>query len=190
MSHVLLDIDGVLAHTGAFAQRILCAIGFPGAYDPTVWDFGTSKLTPTMRGVFWKQFGAPQGCRSIAAYPGARSFVQCLVNHGHKITFLTAPFDDSHTWMSERRDWIVTQLGGLAKQVVFAHEKEYHGGDFLIDDKTSTVIDWQRAHPRSEAFLWDQPYNRGVESTGVKRMGPSYDHMLRKINERAKVRQN
>lgn len=188
---VNLDVDGVLADTAWLAQRLFEVIGLPEAYDPCAWDFGTGKLDKTARDAFWHFFGAPRGCADMPAYAGAKDFVQRLQDR-FDVHFVTAPYDRSKTWMTERRDWLCQMFEGVTpKDVTFTHDKTRVGGHYLIDDKTDNVISWHEKHGGLYApgpgegratfgYLFAQPYNANDLIDGRHRV-QTYADVLKKL---------
>jgi 5'(3')-deoxyribonucleotidase len=72
---------------------------------------------------------------------------------------LTSPHIGPH-WVFERHNWLRAR-GFKKDEIVFASDKTHVPGVVLVDDKLDNLEQWQAAHPRGVAILFDQPWNQG-----------------------------
>jgi 5'(3')-deoxyribonucleotidase len=166
---VLLDCDGVVFDFHQEAALLIeeftnCAPISPDRFiEWEVFD-----CLPEYRLLRDKVYGvvkAPGGCTRIPVYPGAIEGVQRLREVAN-VTFVTAQFRGSLTWMGEREAAILKYF--KSDDVIFTHKKFMVRGDILVDDKPSHVIEWQEANPQGQAWVWPHLHNKG---THLNRLG-------------------
>lgn len=163
MKRLLMDVDGVVADfKGAVLDAIEKVTG--RRYERSqVTEWSIEKSLGLDRDV-WKvvvdeHICAPGFARELKAYEGAVEAVRQLAE-SFDLYFVTADFRSSPTWVYDRNRWLGRKFGSeQGQKVVHTSCKHLVAGDFLVDDKTSTIVEWQEAHPSSTAILWHQSYN-------------------------------
>lgn len=158
----LLDIDGVCADFLGSALPLIERVSGhryrPGDF-PTwdLWDVVPHEhKTPTYKG-----FKEPGFCASIAPYPGTREGVAALRALAD-VHVVTSPIHGLY-WYHERIEWCCKHLGLKPNDVTHTGRKEFMRGDYLLEDKPSTVEAWTATHPGGMGLLWNQPYNRSSD---------------------------
>ena len=171
---ILLDCDGVLADfVRAYLWHVnkIHARRIPTAYSPddvTQWDIASAlSLSKETEDEASAIMGRPGECLKISAYLGSSEGVRMLQELGD-VHIVTTPFPPSETWTSQREKWLAVHYGIPRSRVCHAYDKTIVAGDVLIDDKTSTLVAWKRAHPGGVAILWDRPWNRGDAWSGMR----------------------
>lgn len=169
---VLLDADGVLSD---FVRHVhdtyFDLFGIRKADDSVVsWDvFSSLGATNFQRKQVMKELERPGWIEAMPLLDGAQSFVETLREEGHDIVCVTSPWESSPTWDFERRNWLKKNLGIRANKVIFATDKFLVRGDVLIDDRSRNVRMWTRENCLGLGLLFDQSYNRGLDSEGLRR---------------------
>lgn len=152
---LLCDVDGVAAvldyHVHHFAQEILGrALPTPSTWGLFEFD-KAMEMAPSEADRFFE----------CALYYFDPSIIElCPVFMAHftrlqevaDIVFVTAPWKGMEMWMPARE----ALLEPLGCEVIFTHAKHLVVGDYLLDDKASTIIkggQWK-------GLLWDAPPNR------------------------------
>jgi len=179
---LLLDIDGVFANFVDATLDTLVALGGPRkAHDDIhTWDM-FSCLPPEWEKPLLAEWHKPGWCASIAPYVGAVDALPRL-RAVAEVVFVTAAMPGAPHWMHEREIWVKNHLGGGVRDIVFAAAKNLVIGDFLVDDKTANVVEWQQAHPNGTALLWDQPYNRNDQVPDRVIRTRSWDRVLEVVS--------
>ena len=169
---ILLDIDGVCAD---FITPCLAAIKTYTGQEYTAdaiddWDIMKALCIPgTDAGAIYKSMQVPGLCLNIPVYEGAVAGVKRLRELG-EVWAVTSPFGGSH-WMHERDQWLIEKLGFNKDDILHVRSNTKHGitGDFLIEDKTSTLVKWCAHHPKGQGILFRRSYNErdGWEGTSA-----------------------
>jgi len=105
-----------------------------------------------------RNFARPGLAYELQPIPSAVEGVQKLENAGHEVVFVTSDWQESRTWVNDRRAWISEHFGD--QEVIFCHKKHYVIGDVLIDDRAKTCETFATAHPEALVLMYDQPWNR------------------------------
>jgi 5'(3')-deoxyribonucleotidase len=92
---------------------------------------------------------------------GAKRGIRDLKYLGHRITWLTSPYDSCPDWGGIRNAWIRQRFGG--DSVIIERNKEKIDGDVLVDDKPDNIRKWKKAHPVGHAILFETQFNRDFE---------------------------
>jgi len=170
---VLLDVDGVLADfVGSYLRHVnaIHAARVPTCYqasDVTQWDIDAAlSISKDVAERASANMGQPGECLAIKPYASALGGVRMLREIAD-VRIVTSPFS-SATWTHERERWLALQFGIAPTEVSHTRDKTIVAGDALIDDKTSTLVAWQRAFPSGVAILWDQPWNQRDAWSGVR----------------------
>lgn len=179
----LVDSDGILSDfigAALLALRAESGVSVPREAIKT-WDVFDSIPAELQRykDRVYNLLKAKLGCFSIRPYDGAKQGMKKLEEIAD-VVVVTSPFSGSDTWMSERERWLHMHFGIPGSRVIHAQAKHHIKGDYFVDDKTSHVLDWAKAHPTGRALLWDMPYNQNDELPanlkGVQRVA-SWDEL-------------
>jgi 5'(3')-deoxyribonucleotidase len=182
---VLLDCDGVLADFVGAALVIINNL-FDTSHTPAdVWQFdiaaslGLSKEqgAAMKRGIG----GAPRLSASLAVLPGSVNGVSRLRSIAD-VYIVTSSWDSNETWEFDRKAWLRRHFGIGHHEIVFTAAKHVCVGDFLVDDRTETLVEWQAAHPCGIAVQWQTPHNRRDAWSGISTS--SWDELLALVGER------
>ncbi len=158
---VLLDCDGILFDFVTPALKIIKEVTgiVATAEDITEWDMMAGLgLTKRQGGECYDRMRDEGYCRNLPVYPGAQEGVDALLRFCD-VHPVTAPFF-SKTWVHERDGALKNYFGFSRQDVVHTSAKHLVSGDYLVDDKTDTLIAWHAEHITRHAVLWDHPYNR------------------------------
>jgi 5'(3')-deoxyribonucleotidase len=159
---VFLDVDGVLAdfvggylkllaeHTGLIVDR--------EAIDQ--FDIGAALgLTGEQSSRMKRAIGsAPGFARELGIYPGAVEGVR-LLEQVADVYIATSPWNSNPTWTHDREWWLKEHFGIPHAKVTHTSQKHLLRGDFLIDDKTETLMKFIAVN-KSGAIQWETPHNR------------------------------
>lgn len=159
---ILLDIDGVC---GDFITPCLEAIfqhtGTRHSADfVDGWDIMKAlDISGDDAKAIFTAMEIPGLCLGIPVYDGAKEGVAALRKFAD-VWAVTSPFGGAH-WMHERDQWCVERLGFHKDDVMHVRSSRKHAidGDFLIEDKTSTLVEWAAEHPDGHGILFRRSYN-------------------------------
>lgn len=137
--------------------------------DITEWNFFSEGSTCTILTQEQQNFvrhllNEPGFCRDLKLMPHAEEVLSQLSKSGCKITWLTAPWKTSPTWIQDRTDMIMEKLSHISTDIIFSWNKEETPGDLLIDDNPEFLLKWlnknYKAHIHGpQIFLFKQPWN-------------------------------
>lgn len=155
----LLDVDGVCADfCSAFLDAALRVTGKRFTEDDVEdYDFRSLGLSQVEEEMVFDAMKEPGLCSKILPYEGTTWGTDRLAEMCD-LHVVTSPFE-SKTWCSERERWIHLYIGEDRHNVTFTHRKRDIRGDFLLDDKASTVRAWAKKNPMGVAMLWHRPWN-------------------------------
>lgn len=166
---VLLDCDGILSDfVGSYLKLLEHHTGLVATPEQvTAFDIAASlDLSPEQSSRMKRAIGDAHGfARNLAVYPGAREGVAKL----HRIAevyIVTSPWNSNPTWTHDREWWLATHFGIPHSRVVHTSAKHLVRGDVLVDDKTSTLVEWSAEHTYGKAIQWTTPHNRADEWDG------------------------
>jgi len=169
MKRILLDCDGVLADfMGGVFDLVEKQTGLRHSIDEiTEWDFVKAMgLAPDLaKTVKATLSGEPGWWLSLKPFDQAAEAV-ALLRKMAEVYIVTSPWNSHRNWLHEREAWLKKHFGIPHSHVIACSAKHLVRGDILVDDKTSTLIDWQREHPTARAVRWEQPYNINDEWGG------------------------
>lgn len=160
---VHLDCDGVLSDFTTPVLRLISdevekATGKPVRYsddDIYDWDiYGSLKVDTHIARRVDDQIKQKGFCARLQPYQDALSGVKALREFAD-VHVVTSPFDSDY-WERERRLWLQEHFGFKSSDVTQTSAKHHVDGDFLVDDKASTVEGWE--HGRG--ILFHRPWNR------------------------------
>lgn len=189
-----VDIDGVLNYRQefvlAYGTKFCVEKGLSGIQDATAHAlrkvFG---WTQEERDEFWRKYAKYQ----MWVWPArcfAAEVIQKLRAEGHEIFIVTGRSNDDPategmpagwTWEDITKDWLARneiQYDEIAfgrKDVVPNDKGTYcaeQGIDMMIDDLPGYL---ETLVGKTRIFVFDQPYNRGVELPGMRRVYSWYD---------------
>lgn len=173
---LLLDIDGVCANFVASALDAIYQVTGRRRQpeEITGWDIVASLGLSEMESKWLDNcIGHPRFCRDLAPFPGVHEAIAELKELAD-VYPVTAPFDPTIAphWVPEREAWIAEHLGIARGKIVQTSVKYLVGGDYLVEDKTSALVQWDQEHPCGEGVLVTRPYNEkdawgGVRVTGL-----------------------
>lgn len=164
---VLLDIDGVCADfVGAVLREVQGITG--RVYTPedvTQWELNDAlNLPQEVRDQLEDAITSNGFCTLIEPYPEAYDGLLRLRELAD-VYALTTPYDSMY-WMYERKQWLTDRFDFSHREIIYAHTKHLVRGDVLIDDKTETVVGWQRANDDLGGIVFDRPWNRNDKWSG------------------------
>lgn len=144
MGVILLDVDGVCADFTGMVRRLVKGMGGQMPWPVTQWGF--------IKGSWM----------DMEPIPGARGVVEAFRRAGHRVVFVTAPWESCVEWAYARTSWLKHEMGADPRDVVITSAKELVRGDVFVDDKIENVAAWREEdYPgRLRGYLWDAPYNR------------------------------
>lgn len=168
---IALDCDGVLFDCEDYVRRL--AEQVTQRQLPEVaraFDFAEAfGLSKSEMSALHDLVCASSATREMEWLPSAREFVYALLDQQHDVYFLTSHWRGAHNWVPQREDRLKLNWPGC--DVVFAHAKHRAQFDYLVDDKTETVLKVGAA-----GLLFDQPWNQDAPKY-VRRM-KSYGEIL------------
>lgn len=160
---VLLDVDGVLADfVSGYLALLAEHTGIVRApADVTSFDIAASLgLSPEQAARMKRAIDdAPHFARHLAVCPGAQEGVARLRKVA-EVYVVTSPWNTNRTWTYDREQWLAEHFGIPHRRVVHTSAKHLVRGDVLVDDKTSTLREWQAAHRAGLAVQWVTLHNR------------------------------
>ncbi len=180
-TRILLDVDGVCAD---FSTPVVAEInrlmGTSHHHDHVdQWDIMRAlAVPPDMAREVYDHVKTAGFCRGLRLYPGAADGVGKL-RELCDVHPVTAPFD-SPTWIRERTEWLIAELGFSRGDVVHTEAKHVCSGDFLIDDKTSTLVKWTD-HQDGHGVLFRRPWNR--RDTWAGHEADNWDNLVSLMRE-------
>lgn len=166
---VLLDCDGVLSDfTGGFLDLVNAEFGTNHQpADVTSYDIAESLGWGAAHAR--RAYDMIRDAEGFASYlrflPGSQDGVRELQRIAD-IYVVTSPWWSAPTWCNDRTNWLRSYFGIEADHIVHTSAKHICVGDFLVDDKTSTLVKWQAEHPRAVAVQWQTLHNRRDAWTG------------------------
>jgi len=83
------------------------------------------------------------------------------------VYIVTSSWDSNETWEFDRKAWLRRNFDIHHHEIVFTAAKHVCGGDFLVDDRTETLVRWQAEHPSGRAVQWRTLHNRRDEWNGI-----------------------
>lgn len=160
---VLLDCDGVLADFVSAAlvivNNLFNTANVPA--DVTQFDIAASLgLTNEQSAKMKRAIGSwPRLAAGLTVFQGAVDGVRRL-REVADVYIVTSSWDSNETWEYDRKAWLKRWFDIGHHEIVFTAAKYLVSGDVLVDDKTSTLIEWRDAHPIGLPVQWSTPHNR------------------------------
>lgn len=189
-----LDLDGVVIDLHTPALRLASEIleREVRAEDLKEWDFAPLFPNVAMHDAFWHKIGSRNFHRELKPYPGALEGLALLDEIGAEVWFVTSPLSQGPTWTHDRDGWVAETVPGGRRPIVHTQDKRTFLGDFLVDDKPTNVLGWQRAQrawlrsrtgaglagppaliQAPQGILWSQPWNVNATVLGIGMGMPS-----------------
>ena len=168
---VLLDVDGVFANfIKGCLPHVHYLTGRRHDHDD-VDQFMIEKaldLDSDETAWLYEQVATEGWCRRLAAYEGAKEGIEQLRQFA-QVWAVTQPFR-SKTWSYERDTWLMEGFGFVEDDILHVRSKAKHAidGDILIEDKVSTLLEWQEHHPEGYGIMFERAYNKNSEWTGAR----------------------
>ena len=170
-----VDMDGpVFPYMSVLRDRLVAEGGPARRYRrlPEHYDFGCCWRIPDgdLSGLMARLVDSG-GLLAARPVPGARAGLVALRSAGHRVLLVTARGSqgepDPERMLTESRAFLERE-GLLCDGLVSTTDKAGLGLDVMLDDLVPTV----RAVCDSGALgvVWDRPWNRGLESTGLVRV--------------------
>lgn len=190
MKRILLDCDGVLADfIGGVCDALddLFGVADPLNGEParmftpeqvTEFDFckGFALSSDEKRAIMAHISKSPDFWRNLVAFPEAVDGVRRL-REVADVYIVTSPWNSCRTWLSDREWWLRDRFDIPHSRVIACSAKHLVSGDMLVDDKTSTLVEWDNEQSASWvmpdstagttfAVQWETPHNRRDGWTG------------------------
>ncbi len=133
--------------------------------DLTNWDVLESIGRKDLQEQVSARCSVPGFCEGFQLLPGAQEGIRRLSELG-TVVIVTSPMSVPN-WAYERTRWLQKHFGIPRTRVIHTTGKEFVSGCCLIDDKADNLFRWKARNPHGKAFLWEAPYNRFVQSSGL-----------------------
>lgn len=164
---IAVDLDGVLANWGGEWDKHAAGHEHHGltlSPDQTTFDL-YANATPTGRQIINSIMNMPGFYAALEPMPGAREAMNLLLELGHDVRIVTAPWPSNTTCASDKLAWTEAYLGeGWAKRTVITSDKTLVRSDILVDDKPSVTGSMT---PEWVHVYYDQPYNQGLRGRRI-----------------------
>lgn len=165
MGLILFDADGT---TVDFTIRTLQLVGSDRTVDHVIsWQLEELLEEwhgPEAKARAFKYWNSIEFWEGQEPLPGAQAFVEAVRKSGHRLKFITAPWDDCPGWIDCRKRVIKKHFDVGARDVIPSTEKDFFDGDLLLEDRPINIERWtaaRRARGTSGiALVADMPYNR------------------------------
>lgn len=166
----LLDVDGILADfVGPFLNVLTELTG--DTYDRQAvdsWEITAAlKIPEDIAKTAYDLARSREGfCASIPVFDGAKEAV-AMLKEATDLFIVTSPLGGKF-WSGERAAWLWDHFAIPTSRVMSGSAKFICAGDYILDDKVSTLIEWRVHHPRGVALCWDTPHNRNDVWDGLR----------------------
>ncbi|QNL30570.1 hypothetical protein SEA_SPEEDDEMON_1200 [Gordonia phage SpeedDemon] len=173
MARVMIDLDGVLYDfAGALAQSMI-DLGFEARDlpEPTEWAF-FKDWGLTLKGFEMVYNNAVNRGALFDRFPVRREDLDALRQirgEGHTIHIVTARGMGSLKTLAQEQtvEWL--GINGVPYDTLtFAEDKTIIPTDFALEDNRDNYNALRNTAHRTQAYLYDQPYNRDVEGCSRK----------------------
>lgn len=164
MTHILVDMDGVIANWGKHWDHVLDThwpeSRVPRHTEQKSFDLKLG-LDPYDCDVVDLVMAHPNFYRDLEPIEGAVEALHGMVVAGHTVNICTTPWLPNPTCAQDKLDWLEKHVGaGWASKAVITSDKTRIRGDVLIDDKPEYHGDFT---PEWEHIVFHQPYNVDVK---------------------------
>lgn len=154
---ILMDVDGVVADTSGHLFELM-ELSDQKIKKLKSWGFfDDMNEEDTKRGR--EILNTPRFWQTLPVKDGAKRGIRELKALGHRITWLTSPYESCPDWGGIREAWIRKHFGG-SDQVIIRRDKENVDGKVLVDDKPDNIRKWGKAHPTGIAIIFDTQFNQ------------------------------
>jgi 5'(3')-deoxyribonucleotidase len=168
---VLLDVDGVLADFAGAWIDLINAERHPDLTpirreDLNEWEIfdaleksGTfnEKELARLKKTCHDETARKGFCASLKVIQDAEDNVRKLMLFA-EVFIVTSPWHTDY-WVNERSAWVQRHFGIPRSNVMHGSAKHICAGDFLIDDKTSTVVKWAQEAYNGRGIVFATPHN-------------------------------
>lgn len=164
MSHILIDLDGVVFDWGTAYGKGLAEYGINAAMIPRHAEQRSFDLfagrTKTQIAII-RCVMNDMDYSKLEPIKGAIMAVESMLEDGHTVQFCSSPWVGNPNCEEQKRASITEHFGPtLADAAIISHDKTVAVGDWLVDDKPK--ITGANPTPTWRQIIFDQPYNRGV----------------------------
>jgi 5'(3')-deoxyribonucleotidase len=165
---VVLDADGVLLDfIGPVLDTIASITGrVHQREDVYAFDFAKCLgLTASEKKAVQHRLSDPAWWLAQPPCPGAQDGVRELAKVA-EIYVATAPWESCESWAHARRRTLAGYFGIASDKVLPTHAKHLVCADFVVDDRTEVLVEWERTAIRfghfstDRAIQWQTPHNR------------------------------
>jgi hypothetical protein len=168
---VIIDVDGCKANFIAGALPIIREITGRDHDHDDVDQFMIEKalgLTDAERDLLYARVSEEGWCYGLPMYEGAREGVTRIRAVADQVWAVTQRFK-SRTWVYERDLWLMEKLAFAYDDILHVPSVAKHAidADVMVEDKTSTLVQWQAAHPDGHGILVRRRYNENDGWTGI-----------------------
>ena len=194
---IVVDMDEVMAQFVAKILRRWNALSGKNFTrdDITSWRMeevlGADRLGRTAEGLIDEWLAEDGFFEDLDPVPGAVEGVNKLRAHGYDVVFATSiPEVAVHSYTGKRR-WLRKHFPDMSmKDMVAISRKGLIDGDVLIDDGPHNIIEWMTPmrHDRI-AIVFDAPWNRHVDGSGIYR-AKTWSDVLARISSEYQKRLN
>lgn len=157
---IIVDVDCTVAD---FVGGILRVAGetdrtaakefdwFTTAYGPEKAELIREALDDST--AFWQ---------NLPMIPNAMDGIKWLREQGHKIMWVTSPYEGKYGWESDRRVWLNEHLaiGLFNEPLLFVENKQVIEARAIIDDLRETVVNWEARHRSGLGIVFGSEMNR------------------------------
>lgn len=159
---IIIDVDCVVADFVGAILKLVDRTDRSLAKEYNWWEkYYSVKETKEIRRVLKEDSSFWQNLPLIDL---AKEGMQFLRNMGHEIIWCTAPYRAKYGWESDRRIWLEKNNFLLEEdKIVFTDAKEIVGATAFIDDKIEYISLWERANPKSLAFMFASELNQATK---------------------------
>lgn len=163
--NILLDCDGVLSDCAGpvwnFAQGLAeRELPPPSEWHvefPACWEFSDEETR-----LFGQYILKSDVCWQIRLYPGVEDTIRKLTLR-HQVIIVTSHWKDYPDWVPARDKL----LAPLNVPVIYTHDKQLIHGDFLCDDKLTTLEHIDRPW---EGVCFDRPWNQKYKGKRIHKL--------------------
>lgn len=166
---VLVDLDGVVAdfERGFLDEWNRRHPETPGIPLESRTTFHVrDQYAPALRADVEAIYQAAGFYQSLPLVQGAKEALSEMHSMGFEVFICTAPLKQYRNCVLEKYEWVEEMLGGeWVSRIIMTKHKHRVLGDGLIDDNPDPLGKDQSAKPTWTHVMFDQPYNRAVNSS-------------------------
>ena len=107
-------------------------------------------------------FGTDRFWADMEIQPKAQQVVKKLIDKGHEVYIVTAPWPTAKNCKSEKEEWIKRFLPSFdLRNIIFCYNKNLLTGDLIIDDAPYNISNNNCKY----SIIFDYPYNQDTKAT-------------------------